>query len=131
MIRSYADHSANERTFLAWLRTGVAIIAFGFLVDRFDLFILTIRDAVSTPLKQKQAIDALAPSIGTGVGEGFILVGIVFILVAMVRFVRTGVRIDDHKIYAQGIGMELSLSTILAVLLIAATVPLVLPLLKG
>jgi Domain of unknown function (DUF202) len=25
MIRSYTDHAANERTFLAWLRTGIAI----------------------------------------------------------------------------------------------------------
>ena len=127
MIRSYSDHAANERTYLAWLRTGVAVIAFGFLVDRFDLFILTIRDAVSTPEAQKQEIDALAPSIGTGVGEGFIIVGIIFILVAMARFVRTGILIDDQKIHAQGIGMELSLSAILAALLIAATVPLVLP----
>ena len=127
MIRSYSDHAANERTFLAWLRTGVAVIAFGFLVDRFDLFILTVRDAVSMTEAQKREIDAMAPSIGTGVGEGFILVGIVFILVAMARFVRTGVLIDDQKIHAQGIGMELGLTAILAILLIAVTVPLVLP----
>ena len=129
MIRSYTDHAANERTFLAWLRTGVAVIAFGFLMDRFDLFILTMSDAVSTPQAQKEQLDALAPSIGTGVGEGFILVGIVFILVAMVRFVRTGLLIDDQKIHSPGIGMELSLTVILAVLLITATLPLVLPLL--
>jgi len=129
MIRSYTDHAANERTYLAWLRTGVAVIAFGFIVDRFDLFILTMRDAVSTPQVTKEQLDTLAPSVGTGVGEGFILVGIVFILVAMARFVRTGLLLDDQKIHAQGIGMELSLSVILAALLIAATVPLVLPLL--
>ena len=129
MIRSYTDHAANERTFLAWLRTGVAVIAFGFIVDRFDLFILTMRDAASMSRAQKEQLDALAPSIGTGVGEGFILVGIVFMLVAMVRLVRTGILIDDQKIHAQGIGMELSLSAILAILLIAATLPLVLPLL--
>ena len=129
MIRSYTDHAANERTFLAWLRTGVAVIAFGFLVDRFDLFILTMRDAVSISPEQKEQLDLLAPSIGTGVGEGFMLVGIVFIFVAMARFVRTGVLIDDQKIHAAGIGMELGLSAILAILLIAVSVPLVLPLL--
>ena len=36
MIKSYTDHAANERTFLAWMRTGVAIIAFGFLIDHGD-----------------------------------------------------------------------------------------------
>jgi len=29
MIRGYSDHAANERTFLAWVRTGIAVIAFG------------------------------------------------------------------------------------------------------
>jgi putative membrane protein len=28
MIRDYSDHAANERTFLAWLRTGITVIAF-------------------------------------------------------------------------------------------------------
>jgi putative membrane protein len=28
MIRDYSDHAANERTFLAGLRTGIAVIAF-------------------------------------------------------------------------------------------------------
>ena len=40
MIRNFADHSANERTFLAWVRTAIAVMAFGFLVERFDLFLL-------------------------------------------------------------------------------------------
>jgi len=30
---------ANERTFLAWIRTGIAIMAFGFVVERFALFL--------------------------------------------------------------------------------------------
>lgn len=29
MIADYADHSANERTFLAWVRTVIAIVGFG------------------------------------------------------------------------------------------------------
>jgi putative membrane protein len=29
MIKNYTDHSANERTFLAWVRTAVAIVGFG------------------------------------------------------------------------------------------------------
>jgi putative membrane protein len=33
------EHQANERTFLAWLRTSIAIIAFGFVVERFAVFL--------------------------------------------------------------------------------------------
>lgn len=32
-----ADYLANERTFLAWVRTAVAIIALGFVVVKFGL----------------------------------------------------------------------------------------------
>ena len=39
MIRGYSDHAANERTFLAWVRTAIAVMAFGFLVEKFDLFL--------------------------------------------------------------------------------------------
>lgn len=35
MIVNYADHSANERTFLAWVRTAVAIVGFGVAAARF------------------------------------------------------------------------------------------------
>jgi putative membrane protein len=37
MIERYTDHAANERTFLAWVRTSIAIMAFGLLVEKFDL----------------------------------------------------------------------------------------------
>ena len=36
MIRGYTDHAANERTFLAWVRTGIAVIAFGFVIEQIQ-----------------------------------------------------------------------------------------------
>lgn len=33
------DHLANERTFLAWVRTSIGIMAFGFVVVKFSLFV--------------------------------------------------------------------------------------------
>jgi putative membrane protein len=42
MIPKFNDHAANERTYLAWLRTGISVIAFGFVLERFDLFLNTI-----------------------------------------------------------------------------------------
>ncbi len=35
--KKVSDHLANERTFLAWLRTGLATITFGFVIERFGL----------------------------------------------------------------------------------------------
>jgi inner membrane protein YidH len=34
MIKNYTDHSANERTFLAWVRTAIAIVGFGLAAAR-------------------------------------------------------------------------------------------------
>ncbi len=34
---------AAERTMLAWLRTGIAVMAFGFVVARFGLFLRLLR----------------------------------------------------------------------------------------
>src|ERR1700739_1171203 len=39
MIKRYNDHAANERTFLSWVRTAIAVMAFGFVIERFDLFL--------------------------------------------------------------------------------------------
>jgi len=37
--RNRRVHMANERTFLAWIRTSVAVMAFGFVVEKFSLFV--------------------------------------------------------------------------------------------
>ncbi|UZJ63104.1 DUF202 domain-containing protein [Sphingobacterium sp. KU25419] len=34
-----SDHLANERTFLAWIRTSIGIMGFGFVVVKFSLFV--------------------------------------------------------------------------------------------
>jgi putative membrane protein len=41
----FRDHAANERTFLAWIRTGIALMAFGFAIARFGLFLREIAQA--------------------------------------------------------------------------------------
>ena len=39
MIANYTNHAANERTFLAWIRTGLAVAAFGFFLIKLNLFV--------------------------------------------------------------------------------------------
>lgn len=38
-----SDYLAAERTFLAWIRTGLALMGFGFVVARFGLFLQQVR----------------------------------------------------------------------------------------
>ena len=37
--KNITNHLANERTFLAWIRTSIGIMAFGFVVVKFSLFV--------------------------------------------------------------------------------------------
>jgi len=52
---SPGDHLANERTFLAWIRTSIAMMGFGFVVVKFTLFIkqlsLVLTDKIILPGK--------------------------------------------------------------------------------
>ena len=64
-----SDHLANERTFLAWIRTSVAIMGFGFVVVKFALFIKQI----SLVLNTKQTV---LPCKGYSTQIGILLVGI-------------------------------------------------------
>jgi putative membrane protein len=41
---------ANERTFLAWIRTGIALLAFGFVVEKAGTFL----EAISAEVSEKQ-----------------------------------------------------------------------------
>lgn len=41
-IRNRRVHLANERTFLSWIRTSIGIMAFGFVVEKFALFVKQI-----------------------------------------------------------------------------------------
>ncbi len=124
MIKSYTDHAANERTFLAWLRTGVAVIAFGFLIDRFDLLVITMSNAVSIQPEHRAELESMSSQLGHGTGLWFILVGIIFIVAATVRFVRTRALILDQEIHTAGFMMEFVLAVVLAALIVVASIPL-------
>jgi uncharacterized membrane protein YidH (DUF202 family) len=41
------EHQANERTFLAWLRTSIGLIGFGFALSRFGLFLRELQITVT------------------------------------------------------------------------------------
>ena len=99
MIRSYSDHAANERTYLAWVRTGVAIIAFGFVVEKFNLFIRSLASAAGGHIAEQLRIGG---PLGRGEGLALIVGGALLIATATVRFVRTTRLIDDDQTHAAG-----------------------------
>lgn len=92
MIKSYSDHAANERTYLAWLRTGIAVIAFGFVLERFDIFLHTI----ARTLEQAPA-HALTHG-GREAGVALVLAGLLTLGVATWRYIATSRQIAREDI---------------------------------
>ena len=92
MIQRYSDHAANERTFLAWVRTAIAVMAFGFLVERFDLFLQiagqTLANRVLSPTGQL---------VGNVAGLILIALGAGLMILAIVRFRKTAIEIDSAE----------------------------------
>jgi putative membrane protein len=125
MIERYADHAANERTFLAWVRTGIATIAFGFVVEKFNLFVLTLAEANSIDAAKRIQLEKFSGSFSHYDGLALIVVGIAIIAISLVRFVRTTRLIDDRQTHsANSVRLELVLSVILALIVATLTVHL-------
>jgi putative membrane protein len=66
---------AAERTLLAWVRTGLALMGFGFLVARFGLFMQEY-----TVLKGETASES--PAWSVGIGASLVLLGTVITFAA-------------------------------------------------
>ena len=127
MIKNFSDHAANERTFLAWVRTAIAVMAFGFLVEKFDLFLQLER--ASLPAK---AVHVASPLFGEAAGLGLMLMGLAIVAVATLRFLQTAREIDDPaQKPGPGSRIDLALATLLFLLGCALLVYLVFNLIGG
>ena len=86
-------HMANERTFLAWIRTSIGVMAFGFVVEKFALFI----KQVSLILGNANIERASSPSPGYSTIVGIFLVGLGTLmgLFAFVRYKKVERQIDE------------------------------------
>jgi putative membrane protein len=79
------DHLANERTFLAWLRTAVSLISFGITINRFSLFLIE-----SQPERRKTEGERLLPFLEMEkLGTGLVLFGTAVIVFGAWRYKRT------------------------------------------
>jgi putative membrane protein len=117
MIRGYSDHAANERTFLAWVRTGIAVTAFGFVIEKFNLFVLTIATADPAEAGRRLHLENLSGPFGQYGGLALVLIGLALIVAAAARFVRTQRLLDDQDIHpAASVRAELIFSVALALM---------------
>lgn len=100
------DHLANERTFLAWVRTSVAIVVFGFAIGRFAVAMRQLTALQGHPSK--------ATGFSVWMGTISILAGLVMVVAGLMRYRKTRAQLDEGKF--EPAGFIVDLVTILTVL---------------
>lgn len=87
---SASDHLANERTLLAWVRTGVGIMAFGFVVVKFSLFVRELSLALGTKVSLPQF------SYSAPIGIILVAAGALSLVLALARYRQTARQLDGE-----------------------------------
>lgn len=92
VIERYSDHAANERTFLAWVRTGIALVAFGVVLEKFHFFLVKVESLGLGQDKHTGTHDTKA--------AGIILMvfGLVVLVGSIVRYLQTDAKIRDPNL---------------------------------
>lgn len=119
-------HMANERTFLAWIRTSIGIMAFGFVVEKFSLFIKQISYFLG-----KSGIPASQvppPLHGYSSVFGIFLVGLGALIgvLAFIKYKDTGRQIDNDTYHPSSI-----LDTLITLIVLAVGIFLVIYLIQS
>jgi len=106
-------HMANERTFLAWIRTSIGLMAFGFVVERFALFI----KQMSYVLGKSNIEIPLPPSHGYSAIAGIFLVGLgtLMSVLAFIRYKTVERQINENNYHTSSILNILLTSSVLAI----------------
>ncbi len=87
------DHLANERTFLAWIRTSIGIIGFGFLVVKFSLFVKQIAAVLGNKVHVSQTGDSRL------IGIFLVGLGTCCIIFSYLNYLNTKRQLDEGNFY--------------------------------
>ena len=111
------DYLANERTFLAWVRTSIGIMAFGFVVVKFSLFIKQI----SLILQKEETIALHHTGYSAVLGIVLVAIGVLVLILSFIRYKTTNrqLREGGYKNSSLIITLLTSMILFISILLIA------------
>ena len=98
---------ANERTLLAWIRTSVALMAFGFVIAKFRVFLAI------AGLKHQVQVTGLG--LYRLMGAGLVVLGVITLFLSSLRFRRIDQAIREDKVIDSP-GLYVVVSLILAII---------------
>jgi uncharacterized membrane protein YidH (DUF202 family) len=88
-------HMANERTFLAWIRTSLGIMAFGFVVEKFALFVRQISYYIERTGLPGGPKPPPSPGYSSAMGIFLVALGALVGLMAYIRYKNVERQIDE------------------------------------
>jgi putative membrane protein len=119
-VADLRDYLAEERTFLAWIRTGIALMGFGFVVVRLGIF---GDEPHSTQLTAAGQSDELS----LWFGAALIAIGAIVHLISAWRFMRLVNELSRHQFVDRSLSKQgVIVALFLALLGIAMTIYLTL-----
>lgn len=77
-----SDHLANERTFLAWIRTSISVIGLGFVVAKFSVWLRELSTRIDAPIHARHT------GLSLPIGVGMMVMGGLFAIAAAWRYRR-------------------------------------------
>ncbi|MFA5110426.1 MAG: DUF202 domain-containing protein [Desulfobaccales bacterium] len=117
------NHQANERTFLAWIRTSVGIMAFGFVVEKFSFFLKELYHFMGRGSHTSKAATA-SYGYASIIGIALVALGTVLALGALVRY-RKVQRAIDTDTYRPSLMLDIFLTAIVLAMGIFFTIYMV------
>ncbi len=115
-----ADHLANERTFLAWIRTSIALMGFGFVIVKFALFVRQI----SIVLDKKEVVQG--KNYSAIIGIIMVSMGAIVTTLAYLRYRNIEKQLNNNAYFPSKL-----LSVIVTFSIVVGSILLVLYLLPG
>jgi putative membrane protein len=113
------EHQANERTFLAWLRTSISLVGFGLALARFSLFLRQLQGTITN-----NKFPERNPIGYENLGVVLVILGILMIVLAAWRYNQVFQQIEreDYQPNRLIVWLIAAIVTILGIL----SIPLVL-----
>lgn len=92
------DHLANERTFLAWIRMSIGIMAFGFVVEKFGIFVKQFALLLGNTQLQSQPPPSFhLQGYSSIFGVSLVAFGALICLLAFIKYKNVEKQIDNRS----------------------------------
>ncbi len=114
------EHLANERTFLAWIRTSIALMGLGFVIVKFGLFLKEVA------IMLKDLNIKISEGFSAIVGTAMVTMGVILAFFAFFQYKKVETQINRQSYKSSSI-----ISVFLTLVIVVGGILLVIHLLTG